>query len=525
MAVLQALQLSKSFPDNELFHDLTFSLERHERVGLVGINGSGKTTLLRILAGLEPPDSGRIQFSKGSLTGLMRQDPDPRQDAAMIIESSTDPAGAALLYQTGLPVMPLDQPDRLSGGERTRLALSRCLAAGYDILLLDEPTANLDFDGIRQTIQLINTYPGSLVIVSHDRYFLDETVSRIIELEHGVLTSYEGNYTDYRAEKKHQYEASLHRYQSSVREESRLEASIQVIQQRAEKSHRLSTAKDSSGLKMGLKEGKRVRARKLDRQAKNDIRRLERQRQGREAKPKAERRLQFEIASAGPLGHRIIEAADLAKGYQGRRLFTDSRFYVSRGEKVAIFGPNGCGKTTLVRMIQGHEHPDEGTLWLSGSARIFYLNQQTDDLPERQTLSEYLLTIVPKLDGHVRAVIDQIGFSQSQLEQRLGSLSMGEQMKVRLLEAILSQSDLLILDEPTNFLDLHARETLEDALTDYGGTVLIVSHDLYLLRQICDKVLLFEQGKIKRIEDSFAEYSDKRMLNPDDRMSPLLAPH
>ena len=509
MSVLQVSRIAKSYAGFELLSDISFSLEDQERIGLVGINGCGKTTLLRILAGLDQADRGSMQNSQDLLIGLLRQDPDPAEDTAAIIESGYDPELAASLNQIGLEADPFSQPQTLSGGERTRLAVGRFLAARFDILLLDEPTNNMDLQGIRQTIQMLKRHPGSMIIVSHDRYFLDQMVTRIIELDHGRLTSYPGNYSAWRQQKEQLFQEQMHRYEEGRKEQKRVEAAIRQTRQWAEKAHRMSTKKDKSGLTMGTKEFKRGKARKLDQKVKNDVRRLERNIQTQEKRPSAERDLRFEIKQDRRQGRRILEAIDLSKAYDGHRLFSNSNFYVQRQEKVAVFGPNGCGKTTLVRLMQNQEQPDHGQLRISSSSQPYYLNQNIDDLPERLTLGEYLLTFTIKLDGRVRAVVDQLGFSQRQLEQRLELFSLGERMKIKLLAPILGERDFLVLDEPTNYLDLHARETLERALNEYPGTLLVISHDVYLLQQVCDKVLLFEQGQIRRLEDSFAQYLEK----------------
>lgn len=512
MPILDVQHLSKSFADFKLFHDISFHLEEGERVGLVGINGCGKTTLMRMIAGLEPADSGKIIMARNLNAGLLRQLPNPRLDVESIIRNGFDPELASGLNQFGLEVDPFNNPDVLSGGERTRLALAEFLSSRYYLMLLDEPTNNMDFSGIRATINLLSQHRGSMLIVSHDRYLLDQMATRILELENGEIHEYKGNYSDYRQQKQQLFEERLHRYQEGRKEQKRIEQAVRQTREWAEKAHRKSTEKDSSGLKMGVKENKRVKARKMDRKVKSDLKRLEKKVQHQEKKPRPEAKVLFQFNESGRQGKRILEAAGLAKGYNGRMLFTDSYFYIQRNEKIAVFGDNGCGKTTLVRIIRQAENADSGDLWLTSSCKPFYLNQQVDDLPAGIVLKEYLLEHLGNLDGAKRAVLDQMGFSQTQLDQKIGSFSLGERMKIKLLEPILVRRDFLILDEPTNYLDLKARETLENALNSYNGTLMIISHDIYLMEKLCNKTLAFEQGKIVRYEDSFAEYMEHQYL-------------
>lgn len=282
MSVLQIHHLDKSYADVSLLRDISLTLEEGERVGLVGINGSGKTTLMRIIASLESYDSGQIQVPANRRIGLLRQHPDPAGDIKMILESGYDPELAASFSQIGLEADPFMDPATLSGGERTRLALARFLSVHYDLLLLDEPTNNMDFSGIQATIRLLTQYSGSIIMVSHDRYVLDQTVSRILELENGEIREYSGNYSDYRQKKQQLFAGRMHRYTEGRKEQKRIEQAIKQTRQWAEKAHRKSTKKDKSGLKMGIKEYKRVKARKMDQKVKNDLKRLEKKKQQQE---------------------------------------------------------------------------------------------------------------------------------------------------------------------------------------------------------------------------------------------------
>ena len=506
--MLNVIHVDRYFGDLILFQDLSFHLRTGERVGLVGDNGSGKTTLLRLMAGLDEPDHGAVRLAHHAKAGFLDLSPTGIQKQDPTFQSASTSALSWQVRQTGLidKLQATAHPETLSGGEKTRLALSRFLADPPDVMLLDEPTNNLDLPGIQSVIRLLDEQTCAMVIVSHDRYLLDNLVTRIVEIENGRLVEYEGNYSFYREEKERLYEEQLHRFEEDRKQQRQVQEAIKRTRQWAEKAHRDSTKKDSSGLTMGRKEFKRAKAMKMEKKAKNDIHRLERMVETGEKRPQTERSVRFDLSSTDKQGRRLLEATDLTKSYGSLRLFTGSHFQVRRGEKVALYGPNGCGKTTLIQMIRHLEEPDSGMLWLSPGAKTGILGQELERLPADRLLLDYLIDKLGKLDGQDRAMLAQLGLSKRHLEQMCGTFSLGEQMKIKLVELILSKHDFLILDEPTNYLDLHAREQLEKSLQDYQGTLLIASHDARLLEKFCDKVLLFDGGQIRRLEQSFSDY-------------------
>ncbi|MEA4890141.1 MAG: ABC-F family ATP-binding cassette domain-containing protein [Clostridiaceae bacterium] len=518
MAYIQVVRLTKSFGGHELFHDLSFYIGEGERVGLVGKNGCGKTTLLRMMAGLDQPDSGTIRLARRMSVRLLSQTPDPAADMAAACQEGLFPDRSDPLGRLGSGIDLSGQPEHLSGGEQTRLALGCFLAEQPDLMLLDEPTNNLDFSGIQTVIEQLAARSGSMVIVSHDRYLLDRLVTRILELDGGRVTEYAGNYTFYRQEKERLYQEQRHRYEDERKQQRQIEEAIRQTRQWAEKAHRNSTKPDSSGLTMGVKEKKRAKAKKMDKKVKNDVKRLERLITGGERKPSADPKYTFALSTEGRHGKRILEAVDLTMGYHDAPLFLPSRFHIFRQEKVALFGPNGCGKTTLIRMIQGLEKPTGGDLRLSSGCRPHVLAQNLEILPGDRTLLDYLTDKLNGLSGADRAQLAQMGLTLRHLNQPANSFSPGEQMKIKLSELILSSQDFIILDEPTNYLDLHAREQLEQALADYPGTMMIVSHDIYLLRRLCDKVLVFDNRRIRRLETSFSEYMDSQQAGFSDKL-------
>lgn len=512
MSQISIRGIRKSFGEHEILQAVSFDIEEYDRIGLVGVNGCGKSTLLNILLGRIEPDAGQIEFFSRPSVAMLDQAPMPGEELDRIRDNQSYGAFRQTLGLLGAAPEKENHPvEVLSGGEQMKLALSRLLAEKPELLLLDEPTNNLDLHGIDALIEQLSYYQGALLIVSHDRYFLDRVVTRVLELEEGKITEYLGGYTDYREEKARRYEEALHRYEAGQKEQERIDNAIHQVKNWAEKGHRESTKKaDQSGVKMGLKEKFRTRAKKKDSQVKSQVKRLERLKRDSEERPREEKRVHFEVTGNGKHGKRILEAENLAKGFGNHPLFANSSFVMLRGEHVALFGPNGCGKSTFVRMLQGTEAADNGRLWLSPSSRPFVLEQNVRSLPKEITPLQYYTGLWGRLDGRQRVLLANMGLRADLLNRKIERLSLGEQMKVKLAELILSKEDFIVLDEPTNYLDLHAREMLEDTLAEYGGTLLLISHDVYFLERTCDKVLLFEDGQLQKLEMSFADYMERR---------------
>lgn len=532
MTQITATGLSISFGIQTILENISFSVEEGERIGLVGANGTGKSTLLSLIEGSLLPDEGSVWHKSGSTFSVLRQSPMEGSMKEEIVESSltasillqTQLAGyvkeeimagsIAVTFKKYMRLLNLDEDifsrlDHLSGGDKTKLALSALLSHESTVLLLDEPTNNLDYEGISVLIEVIRNYGGTVVIVSHDRYFLDQTVDRILELENHHLTSFSGNYSEYKRQKTALFEESVHRYEVGKKEQKRIKDEIQGVRAWSEKAHRESRKKDRSGNKMGMKEFKRAKAKKMDQKVKNDTHRLERLIENSEKRPYEQRAVRFEISSGGNRGRRILEARDLSMAFGDHPLFTDSNFYLQRGEKCALFGRNGCGKSTLLSMILQLMPPTSGSLWVSQSSTPSFLPQTFSGFPPEEITLRHLMDTVGKLDGNDRALLSNIGITKEMLERKIGTLSFGEQMKLKLIEPILLKKDFIIMDEPTNHLDISMREKLEETLIEYDGTLLIASHDIFLLRGVCNKVLLFENGVIRRLEDTFDDFWEK----------------
>jgi len=481
MAHINVQHLKLTFGDRLIFDDVSFSIERGERVGLVGPNGAGKSTLLRLISGdMTDTDGGQVRV---------------------------DTRGGLILMQ-----QERTEKTTLSGGEKTRAELTRVMTAGASLLLLDEPTNHLDMEGVQGLIRHLQGVESTLVIVSHDRYFLDRTVDRIIELEKGKATEYYGGYTDYREQKARNFSEAMHRWEEGVKRQKALEEDIAMMRARSEKAHRLSTVTEDGRAAMGAKEFKRAKAKKMDNKIKNDIKRLERMMEDNEPRPQQERRVRFTIDGQANSGKRVCEANALTKRFGDRTLFENAEFVLCRGDRVALVGMNGTGKTTLINMLLGTE-PHEGKLWLSPSAKPYLIEQDFTEFDRDCSVLDYLHDQLGTVNGDMRTQLHNLGLTDRHMRQRVRSLSFGERMKLKLSVPILRQEDFLILDEPTNHLDLPTRERLEETLATYNGTLLIVSHDAYLLRRLCTSVLSIENKQLTHHALSYADYFDRKTLD------------
>lgn len=509
--LLSCRKVSKSFGDKLVLDDIDIDICHGEKIGLVGRNGAGKTTLANILTGNLDYDKGRIITARNKLNiGYLRQS--KVEIEFYLNEINNENINQEFLRLTNrLGIRRIDkwsgeQLNNLSGGEKTKLALAAVWAAQPDLVILDEPTNHMDYQGIEFLIEELNNYAGAAIIISHDRYFLDQTVSQIAEIENGKLRLYKGNYTCYRETKQKERESKWHIYQTQQKEQKRIDAIINNLIGWSEKAHRESRKK---GQGMGGKEYYRKKAKKRDQAIKSQIKRLEKMRQEGMERPDEDPHLKLNIKSSEAGGHRLLQADNICKAYGSLTLFKDSSFYIKRGEKVGIFGPNGCGKTTLIKIILGQENLDKGSLFLSPSARLAYVSQE---LPrgERESLKE-LIKDWPVLNQKTTfQFLVSLGIAYDRLQVAMGNLSRGERMKISIGMAIMGEYDLLILDEPTNHLDIFSREALEESLIKFSGTIILISHDRYLLDKVCDHLLVFDDKVIRRIHDRVSEYMKKK---------------
>ncbi|PMC35257.1 ABC transporter ATP-binding protein [Bacillus sp. UMB0899] len=502
--MLTVRNIHKHFGDQQIINDVSFEIKKLDRIGLVGINGAGKSTLANLIYGLIEPDSGSILKSPALKIGYLKQS----VDYQLAINTNLSSEFLEKTSELGLSKYRTWENERLShlsGGEKLKVALAEVWASHPHILLLDEPTNHLDFQGINWLVDQLESFKGAIVIISHDRYFLDQTVSQIFDLENGNLTAYEGNYTGFYEKKKKNREIQLHHYQSQQKDIARVEEQLDQLQQWAGKAHR--TMRDQEG----MKEFHGVKAKKLDRAVKSKMKRLKNELdKNKVEKPSEDKSLSFQFKANGKKGNRIIEAKNLTKTFQNRMLFQQSQFYIKHGEKIGVYGPNGSGKTTLLKMLIGEEPITSGHLNISSSLNIATLSQDVADMDVSQTGLDALQISDRTQLLKARTTLANMGMDAKKLNQLVGTLSLGERTRIKLTSMLINEYDLLILDEPTNHLDLASRNQLELTLKNFTGTILVVSHDVYFLQHVCDKLLVFEDKKIKRVEMSIEEYEKKR---------------
>lgn len=506
--LISCRNIKKSFGDKVVLNSIDLDIQRGDRIGLVGKNGAGKSTLADVLTGTCDYDEGSLISSRQNIkVGYLRQS----EDAALfgkVMINEVDMSGELqrLISQLGVDGLEDSSQERLlllSGGEKTKLALAAVWAAQPDLAILDEPTNHMDHQGMEYLVQELQKFPGAVIIISHDRYFLDKTVTQTAEIENGSLKIFPGNYSAYRTVKQQQRESQWQQYQSQQKEQRKIDMAIAQLKTWSDKAHRESRHK--GGGMMGGKEYFRKKAKKRDQAIKSQLKRLENMREEQIERPGADPQMKFSVNFAEKGNRRVLEAEKISKSYGNRTLFADSSFYINRGEKIGIFGPNGCGKTTLVRIIMGQENLDNGQLFVSQSLQPAYVSQELPQ-EEAENLTDLIRDWPLDQKKQIIHLLISLGLTYDLLEISLGQLSRGERMKVAMGLAIWGEKDLLILDEPTNHLDVFSREALEDSLIQFPGTILLISHDRYLLEQVCDHMLVFEQQHIQRVAGKLTEY-------------------
>lgn len=533
MTLLKVRGISKSFIDKQILKDINFEINKKDRIGLVGSNGCGKTTLANILFGNLEQDDGTIEMPNGTVKiGYLLQSIDYTiNHFHSLLSRIEDPDLLTHSRQLGLQKVYEWEDDRikhLSGGEKLKLALAQIWASKPDMLILDEPTNHLDFIGIKWLIGQLRAYEGPVIIISHDRLFLDETVKSIYEIEDCKLNKYEGNYTEYKEEKIRLREVQAHQYTIQQNYKRKIQDQMVNLRKWSDKAHRESTKQGtpSERKQIGFKEYHRVKAKKMDIQIKSKMKRLEMElEKNKIEKPKEEAKVLFQFDSSGKRGKRVVEANRMSKSFENLNVFTDSNFYIKHGERVGIIGENGAGKTTLIKMLTGEESVTDGELWISQSLKTAYLSQDVHDLPSNQLVIEALQLTTRESIYQARTILANLGLKEEKINQKINSLSLGERIRVKLTDILLKDYDILVLDEPTNHLDLPSREKLEETLCEFTGTIIIVSHDYYFLEKISNKLLVFEDKKIKRVETGLQEYrksTQKRESNKQIREEQLM---
>ena len=502
--ILEAGRLSKEYNGRPVLTNLTFQVAAGEKAGLIGRNGSGKSTLLKIIAGQEKPTEGEVRLHlPPEQVGYLPQEPElPRGlTVQAYVSGKGSPEGWVMqkhLEELGLGrIEAARDTEMLSGGEKSRLCLARLAAQHCGLLLLDEPTTHLDTRGLEWLEEYLQGFPGTALIVSHDRYLLDKTAGRILELERGSIRSYPGNYSDYARIRDDENRALENAYRDYRNRRKRM---IAAVNRKKEWARRAAAASSPRTPYLA------ARARKVDRTAKAFQQRLEKLDETAPRKPWEYRRLRLNFSGGEKSGNRIIHAEELGYSFNGRTLFEDLSFTIFSGESVVLVGPNGAGKTTLLRLILGELNPARGKVSLAPSARTGYLGQSLDILNPALTVLE-TVAAAGETDGTAaRHLLGALLFTGEQVNRKVATLSGGEKKRLILATLLACRVNLLILDEPTNHLDIESREAMEAALGEFEGTILAVSHDRYFLHRLSDRVLHLEEGTLANYPGSYGEY-------------------
>lgn len=535
MIILSASDICKSYGTEVILENISFHINAGDRVGIVGANGAGKSTLLNIISGQMKADSGNCFVGKDTTIGYLRQRDNFDDDLTVIeevnniftdmvameeeilrlneeIAKETNPDSAKPLWNrlnalqhefeikggytykseiSGvLTSMAFGEEyynqstGSLSGGERTRLALACLLLRKPDILFLDEPTNHLDIGTLKWLEQYLKAYKGTIVVISHDRYFLDQTVNHIFEIHNHHIDCYSGNYSEYMVKKHAARDAQLKAYENQQTKIKREEDLIRRFKERGtEKLAKRAASREKRLAHLEL----------LDR-------------------PESEKKpIKVDFNQNLKSGNDVLFAENLAAGYDNRRLFEHASFDVKRGEKICVVGANGVGKSTLLKIIMEELTPKDGFLKIGHNVEIGYYDQGQQLLDDSLTvMDEIHNTFRGYTDGEVRGLLGRFLFTDDMVFRNVGSLSGGEKARLALLKLMLSGSNLLLLDEPTNHLDIESKEAFEEALMDYPGTVITVTHDRYFLNRIPDRIFELEPNGIKNYLGKYDYYMEKK---------------
>ena len=531
--ILSCQNISKAFVENQVLKNVSFHIEDHEKAAIVGINGAGKTTLLRIIVGEMTPDDGQVVLARDKTLGYLAQNStvdtshtiyeellsvkadllrleekirecennmkhaegDALEDLMKQYTSLTHAfeTGGGYLYRSelvgvlkglGFTEDEFSKPvATLSGGQKTRVALGRLLLQNPDLIILDEPTNHLDMNSIAWLETYLLNYKGAVLIVSHDRYFLDRIAGKVIEIDQSKATTFMGNYSDYAVKKEQLRIAAWNAYMNQQREIKHQEEVIEKLKSfNREKSIKRAESREKMLDKIEVIENPS------------------------EVRTDMKLTLTPRILS----GNDVLTVEHLSKSFDSHKLFTDVNFEIKRGEHVAIIGDNGSGKTTLLKILNGLVPADQGTFRLGSNVEIGYYDQEHHVLHSEKTLFEEISDDYPYLNNtQIRNVLAAFLFTGEDVFKRISDLSGGERGRVSLAKLVLSNANFLILDEPTNHLDIMSKEILEDALNGYEGTILYVSHDRYFINRTAHRILDLTEGQFVNYVGNYDYYLEK----------------
>lgn len=485
MNILNIEHVSKIFGEKKIFDDISYGIHEGDKIGIIGINGTGKTTLLKIIAGLEETDEGQVIKQNGLRVTYLPQNPEFPANATVLSYVTQEKEYEARNILNKLGITDHDATiSTLSGGQKKRVALAKALVNPTDVLILDEPTNHLDNEMVVWLEDYLNKFKGVIIMVTHDRYFLDRVTNKILEISHGKIYSYTANYSKFLEMKAEREEMEL-----------------------------ASERKRQSILRMELEWAKRgCRARTTKQKAR--LERLEALKNGKAPIQDAT----VELESIGTrMGKKTVELHNISKSYGDKVLIKDFEYIVLKNQRLGIIGPNGCGKSTLMKLIIGEIEPDEGYIEIGDTVQIGYFSQEAEEMDNNQRVIDYIKDVaeyVPTKDGRITAsqMLERFLFDGNMQYTPIGKLSGGEKRRLFLCKVLMESPNVLILDEPTNDLDIPTLTILEDYLDSFQGIIITVSHDRYFLDNLVERIFAFEgNGYLKQYEGGYTDYSEAKL--------------
>lgn len=500
MNIINIEHISKIFGGKVIFDDVSCGISEGEKIGVIGINGTGKTTLLRVLAGLEQPDEGQVITQNGIRIAYLQQNPAFPEEKTVLsyvtdgmwdMDWTLQSEAKSMLNQLG--IVEHEQPlAELSGGQRRKAALVRTLVQDFDVLLLDEPTNHLDNEMLTWLEDYLNRYKGTVIMVTHDRYFLDRVSNRILELDHGKIYSYEANYSKFLELKVQREEMAL-----------------------------ATERKRQSVLRMELEWAKRgCRARSTKQRAR--LERLEALKAGKA--PVSDATLEIE-ATAARMGRKTVELHHISKRYGEKVLIDDFDYIVLKNQRLGIIGPNGCGKSTLIKIIAGLIEPDSGSVEIGETIQLGYFAQEVPDMNTEQRVIDYIKDVaeyLPTKDGKISAsqMLERFLFTPEMQYAPVSKLSGGEKKRLYLLKVIFTGANVYLFDELSNDIDIQTLTILEDFLNSFPGIVITVSHDRYFLDNVVDRIFEFDgNGHLQQYEGGYTDYLETKQKRTSQETS------
>lgn len=500
MNIINIEHISKIFGGKVIFDDVSCGISEGEKIGVIGINGTGKTTLLRVLAGLEQPDEGQVITQNGIRIAYLQQNPAFPEEKTVLsyvtdgmwdMDWTLQSEAKSMLNQLG--IVDHEQPlAELSGGQRRKAALVRTLVQDFDVLLLDEPTNHLDNEMLTWLEDYLNRYKGTVIMVTHDRYFLDRVSNRILELDHGKIYSYEANYSKFLELKVQREEMAL-----------------------------ATERKRQSVLRMELEWAKRgCRARSTKQRAR--LERLEALKAGKA--PVSDATLEIE-ATAARMGRKTVELHHISKRYGEKVLIDDFDYIVLKNQRLGIIGPNGCGKSTLIKIIAGLIEPDSGSVEIGETIQLGYFAQEVPDMNTEQRVIDYIKDVaeyLPTKDGKISAsqMLERFLFTPEMQYAPVSKLSGGEKKRLYLLKVIFTGANVYLFDELSNDIDIQTLTILEDFLNSFPGIVITVSHDRYFLDNVVDRIFEFDgNGHLQQYEGGYTDYLETKQKRTSQETS------